>query len=243
MNPSANLALDERTPARTALTNETAARYLPRVRRYAAHMARKHSGIVTAGDLVSAGLLGLVDAFIKVDADRFAGFEAYVDHRIRGAILDELRDRDPLTRDQRAFDRQHEEARAELVRRNGRAPVEAELAAELGMELTLYRQRVACLPGDDGDAEAMFFAGDPRALVDDADDAPERLTASRETSLRVRAAMRRLTARQRAVLQLHYDQEHTKRTIAATLGVSESRVSQIHGEAIRALRKALGEEG
>lgn len=242
MAPSANLALAERPHAHTALTNATAARYLPRVRRYAAHMARKHAGIVTAGDLVSAGLLGLVDAFMKVDAERFAGFEAYVDHRIRGAILDELRDRDPLTRDQRAFERQHEEARAELVRRNGRAPDEAELAAELGLALALYRQRVACLPCDDGRDAAMLFAGDPLALSDDVDDAPENLLASLESSHRVRAAMRRLTSRQRAVLQLYYDQEHNKRAIAAMLGVSESRVSQIHGEALRALRKALGDE-
>ncbi len=243
MTPSANLALAEHRSAHTALTNATAARYLPRVRRYAAHMARKHPGIVTAGDLVSAGLLGLVDAFMKVDSERFAGFEAYVDHRIRGAILDELRDRDPLTRDQRAFERQHDEARVALERRNGRAPDEAELAAELGIELALYRQRVASLPANDADDAAMIFAGDPRALADDLDDAPEHLFASLESSHRVRVAMRRLTTRQRAVLQLHYDQEQNKRTIAAALGVSESRVSQIHGEAIRALRKALGDEG
>ena len=78
MTSSANLALAERTSvAHTGLTNERVARYLPRVRRYAAHMARRHPGIVTAGDLVSAGLLGLVDAFMKVDAARFPGFEAF----------------------------------------------------------------------------------------------------------------------------------------------------------------------
>ena len=86
-----------RTPTTATLTNEMAEKYFPRVQRQAARIARKLPRHVSVGDLVSAGCCGLIDAFFKYDPTRMESFDAYVDHRIRGAILDELRTHDPLT--------------------------------------------------------------------------------------------------------------------------------------------------
>jgi RNA polymerase sigma factor (sigma-70 family) len=125
-----------KTPARVPLTDELAARYLPRVQRHATRIARKLPRHVQVGDLVSAGFCGLVDAFLRFDPTRMESFEAYIDHRIRGAILDELRHHDPLTRDQRAFVRSVTEARQSFSGREGRLPDERELAAELAPPAT-----------------------------------------------------------------------------------------------------------
>ncbi len=231
-----------KTPARRAraqLTNEMAAKYLPRVQRLAAGIARKLPRHVNVGDLVSAGCCGLLDAFAKYDPARMERFDAYVDHRIRGAILDELRTQDPLTRDQRAFARRLADARQAFANRHGALPDERETAAELGMTLAQYRRQVDRLHATSARTEAKPFEEEDDALAEPANDAPETLAAGKEHRDRIQGAMDRLPARFRDVLRLHYDEGRTLREIGLALGVTESRVSQIHAEALVLLREVL----
>ncbi len=226
-------------PTRVPLTDELAARYLPRVQRHAARIARKLPRHVQVGDLVSAGFCGLVDAFLRFDPSRMESFEAYVDHRIRGAILDELRHHDPLTRDQRAFVRSVADARQSFAGREGRMPDERELAAELGVSLARYRHQVDRMHATAIRSDAMPFNEDEDCPAEPANDSPDAIAATRERNDRISAAMDTLPARLRDVLRLHYHEGRTLREIGLVLGVTESRVSQIHGEAVIRLREVL----
>lgn len=228
-----------RTTARMTLTNEVAQKYLPRVQRHAARVARKLPRHVHVGDLVSAGFFGLIDAFIRFDPTRMDSFEAYVDHRIRGAILDELREHDPLTRDQRTFARKVAEARHEYANREGAMPDERELAAELGMTLTRYRHHVDRMHATAVRSEATPFNEDEDTPAEPANDSPDQLFAVKETHDRMDAAMDCLHPRLRDVLKMHYKEGRTFREIGLALNVTESRVSQIHGEALTRLREVV----
>ncbi len=225
--------------ANTTLTNEMAEKYLPRVQRHAARIARKLPRHVNVGDLVSAGCCGLLDAFLKFDPTRMESFDAYVDHRIRGAILDELRAHDPLTRDQRTFAKRAAIARTELQNRTGYVPEEREIAAEMGLTLAQYRHQVDRLHATASRSEASPFNEDEDPLSEPANDAPETLYSSKEDRARIDTAMAQLTARHREVLHLHYDDGRTLREIGIAIGVTESRVSQIHAEALTRLREVL----
>ncbi len=228
-----------RTERPTTLTNELAEKYLPRVQRHAARIARKLPRHVNVGDLVSAGCCGLLDAFLKFDTSRMESFDAYVDHRIRGAILDELRAHDPLTRDQRTFAKRVALARHAIANREGYMPSEHEIAAEMGLSLTQYRHQVDRLHATASRSEATPFNEDEDPLAEPANDAPETLAANKEDSDRIHAAMDQLSPRHREVLKLHYDDGRTLREIGLAIGVTESRVSQIHAEALLQLREVL----
>jgi len=228
---------------RVQLDDEMAARYLPRVQRHAARIARKLPRHVQVGDLVSAGFCGLVDAFIRFDPNRMDSFEAYIDHRIRGAILDELRQFDPLTRDQRAFVRGVAGARQKFSGRVGRMPEEHELAAELGVSLERYRQQADRMHATAVRGDAMPFDEDHDSPAEAANDSPDAIAADHERNDRIAAAMATLPPRIRDVLRMHYHEGRTLREIGVALGVTESRVSQIHSEAVVRLRDALSAMG
>lgn len=225
-------------PARLRLTNSLAEHYRPRIQRHATRIARKLPRHVQVNDLVSAGFAGLVDAFRNFDPERMESFEAYIDHRIRGAILDELRAHDPLSRDRRTFVRKMALARQQLVSRLGREPSEAEVALEMDMSLALFRSRVAR-----ASEMAQHQACEGSELVeekeDDANRSPEARVEMTAERLQVLRACETLPERQRLVLRLHYREELTLRQIGERLGVTESRVSQIHAEAILRVRCAL----
>jgi RNA polymerase sigma factor for flagellar operon FliA len=168
-------------------------------------------------------------------------FEAYVDHRIRGAILDELRQHDPLTRDQRAFVRSIAAARHSFSSREGRMPDEHELAAELGISLTRYRQQLDRMHATAIRSDAVPFNEDEDSPAEPANDSPDVIAATRERNDRIAAAINMLPQRLRDVLRLHYHEGRTLREIGLVLGVTESRVSQIHAEAVVRLREVLAE--
>lgn len=242
MNPRTPTSSRKSGPrgARTAaLTNEMAEKYLPRVQRHAARIARKLPRHVNVGDLVSAGCCGLLDAFLKFDDSRMESFDAYVDHRIRGAILDDLRAHDPLTRDQRAFAKRASAARQAIANREGYQPEEREIAAEMGITLAQYRHHTDRLHATASRSEATPFNEDDDALAEPANDAPESIASSKEDRTRIQTAMSCLPPRLREVLKLHYDDGRTLREIGAEIGVTESRVSQIHAEALVRLREVL----
>jgi RNA polymerase sigma factor for flagellar operon FliA len=166
--------------------------------------------------------------------------EAYIDHRIRGAILDELRDHDPLTRDQRAFARRLAVATHRLAASLGRAPEEPELAAEMGLTLEALQSSLSKMNATASRSGAAVY-DDEMATLGEEFDRPDALVERRERRTLVAAAVDRLPTRQRQVLQMYYDEGLTLRQIADAFGVTESRISQIHSEAIARLRTLVAE--
>lgn len=214
-------------------TDELARKYLVRVVAHARRLARRLPAHISLGDLVSAGMLGVVEGFMRFDPERAETLDAFLDHRIRGALIDELRRNDPLTRGQRTFARKLGRA----TRAAAGDASEESLARALGLSLDAFRERVAQVsvalaiqaPGDGVDTECV---PDDGLRPDAALDARERralLARSAET----------LSARERELLALHYDHGQNFREIGVRFGVSESRVSQLHTHAIQHIRARI----
>ena len=225
-----------RSSTRPALSNEIAGRYTTRIRRHAARVARRLPRHVVVSDLVSAGYAGLVDAFERFDTTRMQSFDAYVDHRIRGAILDELREHDPLTRDQRVFARHLTITVHACTLRLGRVPESAEIALALDMTLSEYHAQLSRMNATSSRSAALAFDEDAMEAEGELSNRPDDLAEHNERRAMLNTAVERLSARHRLVLKMHYDECQTLREIADALGVTESRVSQIHSEIITRLR-------
>jgi RNA polymerase sigma factor for flagellar operon FliA len=204
------------------------------VARCARRLAARTAGAVAADDLWSAGALGLLDAAKRFDAGRDVKFESFAEHRIRGAMLDELRRLDHLPRRLRADLDAAERARARLGQALGREPEAAEVAAELGVSLEdLDAMQALGAPHVDLsgvlDLECLEPGGEERAI-------------RAELARRLAAAVGALPERLQLVLSLHYVEGLTYREIAGILKVSEPRVCQLHGEAMKLLRPRLAED-
>jgi RNA polymerase sigma factor for flagellar operon FliA len=211
------------------------ARYAGTIDRIARRIALRTGVPELADDLWSAGALGLLDAARRFDAARDVRFESFVEHRIQGAMLDELRRLDHLPRRLRARTEGLERARRTLVHRKGREPTADELAAELG-----------CGADEVAELEALSRPLVPLDLVADgpADDAPadERLEAA-EVRARLASAIGRLPERLQLVLSLRYVEELSLKEIAQVLKVSEPRVCQLHNDAVAKLRALFADDG
>lgn len=222
--------------------------HLPIVRFLARRIHERLPQHVEMEDLVSAGVLGLMDAFSKFDPQKKVQFRSYAQFRIRGAILDSLRTLDWSPRDLRRKGRAAEEAVRALTARLGRAPNESEVAAEMGLSLEGYQALLGDLKGleigtlhvehneDSGEEELAYLPG---RLEDD----PLFRCLRGEMQTKLTQAIERLPERERLVMTLYYYEELTMREIGMTLGVVESRVSQIHASAVVHLRAALKELG
>jgi RNA polymerase sigma factor for flagellar operon FliA len=203
------------------------------VARVARRLAARTAGAVAAEDLWSAGALGLLDAAKRFDAGRDVRFESFAEHRIRGAMLDELRRLDHLPRRLRADLENVERTRAKLAQALGREPEAVEIAGELDLALE--------------DLDAMQAMGAPHVDLTDAlgleapDPAGEERAIRAETARRLAAAVAALPERLQLVLSLHYVEGLTYREIAGILKVSEPRVCQLHGDAMKQLRPRLAE--
>lgn len=190
-------------------------------------------------DLMQSGTFGLMEAVDRFDPARGIRFEGYAAQRIRGAMLDELRAQDWVPRTVRARIREVERARDALRSRVGRPATDRELAAELGIGLRELRLAVRprhLVSSEDLAENAMPSQdGLPVLLGDDSLD-PVAVTVRRETSQELRAAIAQLGERDRMVVQLYYLQNLTLAEIGALLGVTESRVCQLHARVITRLR-------
>lgn len=218
--------------------------HLPTVRFVARRIHERLPQHVEMEDLVSAGVVGLIDAFSKFDHTKQVQFKSYAQFRIRGAILDSLRTLDWSPRELRRKGRAVEEAIRSLTQQMGRAPSEVEIAAEMQLSLSDYQQLLGELKGleigslhterteDSGDAELEYVPGSP---VED----PLFLCMQGEARQRLIDAIDELPEKERMVLTLYYYEELTMKEIGLTLGVVESRVSQIHSAAVVRLRAAL----
>jgi len=218
--------------------------HLPIVRYLARRIHERLPRHVELEDLVSAGVMGLMDAFAKFDSTKKVQFRSYAQFRIRGAILDSLRTLDWSPRELRRKGRAVEEAVRSLTARTGHAPEESEIAAEIGMSLEEYQQLLGELKGleigslhlerneDSGDEELAYVPGRP-------DEDPLFRCLRSELEEHLAEAIDHLPERERLVMTLYYYEELTMREIGLALGVVESRVSQIHSSAVVHLRAAL----
>jgi RNA polymerase sigma factor for flagellar operon FliA len=222
--------------------------YSPLVKYVAGRVLSRLPGAVDQSDLVSYGILGLIDAIEKFDLGRGVKFETYAVPRIRGAILDELRSIDWVPRSVRAKARAADQAYSKLEHTLQRSPTDDELAGELGIssgELdTLLRQtaRAGVLQLDE-----VLFGGrqGPQTLGDTlaaADEGPGARVEMAETRKLLAQSIKQLADRERTVLTLYYYEGLNLSEIGQILGVSESRACQIHTKAVTRLRRRLRAE-
>ena len=218
--------------------------HLPIVRFLARRIHERLPQHVDVEDLVSAGVVGLMDAFTKFDPGKKVQFRSYAQFRIRGAILDSLRTLDWSPRELRRKGRAMEEAIRSVTARLGRPPSEVEVAAEMGLGLQEYQQLLGELKGleigtlhverneDSGEEELAYV---PARLDED----PLFRCLRGELEEKLSEAIASLPDRERLVMTLYYYEELTMREIGLALGVVESRVSQVHASAVVHLRAAL----
>jgi RNA polymerase sigma factor FliA len=222
--------------------------YAPLVKYVAGRLGSGLPAHVDEGDLVSYGLLGLIGAIERYEPDRDVKFETYAIARIKGAIIDELRAMDWVPRSVRSRARDIERAIGELEAKLGRAPSDEEISKklgiteeELGTSLTeISRSSIAAL---DELWTVSNTGGDQIALIDTIEDtgAPDPQSQLSKTELKeaIADAIARLPEREKLVVTLYYYEELTLREIGEVLGVTESRVSQLHTKAILRLKARL----
>jgi RNA polymerase sigma factor for flagellar operon FliA len=222
--------------------------YAPLVKYVAGRLGSGLPAHVDEGDLVSYGLLGLIGAIERYDPDRDVKFETYAIARIKGAIIDELRAMDWVPRSVRSRAREIERAIAELEKQLLRAPTDEEIAKKVGIteeeleeSLTeISRSSIAAL---DELWTVSSSGGDQIALIDTIEDsdAPDPQSSLSQTEMKeaIGEAIARLPEREKLVVTLYYYEELTLREIGEVLGVTESRVSQLHTKAILRLKARL----
>ncbi|MBI4873340.1 MAG: FliA/WhiG family RNA polymerase sigma factor [Acidobacteria bacterium] len=221
--------------------------HLDTVKYVALGILRRLPVAVELDDLVQAGTLGLLDACRKYKPERGVAFNAYAKHRIRGAILDNLRELAPTTRSLREKKRKLSEASDQLTASLQREPTEEELSERVGLSVekcrdTIREIRQASSPavsmdgcGEDG-GRAMQYAGPEESR-------PDMLAMQGEKAALLGNVLRELPVRHRRVLLLYYREGKLMREIGRVMGVQESRVSQIHSAALAQLRKSLQKAG
>jgi RNA polymerase sigma factor for flagellar operon FliA len=218
--------------------------HLPTVRYLARRIHERLPQHVDIDDLISAGVVGLIDAFNKFDHTKKVQFKSYAQFRIRGAILDTLRSLDWSPRELRRKGRSVQEAIQTLTQTLHRSPSEQEIANQMHLSLADYQELLGDLKGleigslqaerneDSGEDELAYIAGSP-------DDSPLFRCLQGEMKQHLTDAIDDLPERERMVLSLYYFEELTMKEIGFTLGVVESRVSQIHSSAVLHLRSSL----
>jgi RNA polymerase sigma factor FliA len=221
--------------------------YAPLVKFVAGRLGSGLPTHVDENDLVSYGLLGLIGAIERYDPERDVKFETYAMARIKGSIIDELRAMDWVPRSVRAQARDIERAMTALEAQLHRAPTDEELSAKLGISedelndslTAISRSSIAALD----EMWTVSSGGDQIALIDTIEDTsgPEPQSALAQTELKdaLAEAIARLPEREKLVITLYYYEELTLREIGDVLGVTESRISQLHTKAILRLKAHL----
>jgi len=218
---------------------------LPHVRYIARRIHERLPRHVPFEDLVHAGVLGLIDALNKFDLSKHVQFSSYAKFRIRGAILDSLRELDWSPRDLRRKGRLVESTYCQLSGKLGRAPSENEIAHEMGIDLHELQSLLAELDGLELGSLHVEFRRDGKEedLIDHVPSKPEEtpffLCLRSETKHLLELAISELPEKEQRVLALYYYDEFTMREVGAALGIGESRVSQIHSLALVRLRARL----
>jgi RNA polymerase sigma factor for flagellar operon FliA len=205
---------------------------------------------VEEADLISYGLVGLINAIERFEPEREIKFETYAITRIKGSIIDELRSLDWVPRSVRSRAREIERANAKLEHKLQRAPTDEEMSAELGMSTDEFHDALVLISNSTVAALDELWtvsdsSGDQVSLLDTLTDenAPDPAAVMVQTDLkdRVADAIARLPEREKLVVALYYYENLTLREIGEVLGVTESRVSQLHTKAVLRLRSRLSE--
>jgi RNA polymerase sigma factor for flagellar operon FliA len=227
--------------------NHLLQQHAPLVKRMAHQMKAKLPPSVEVDDLVQAGMIGLLDAVNRYEDTHGAQFETYATQRIRGAMLDELRGSDWLPRSIRQNMRKIEAAIHKLQQRLGRPPKEAEIAKEMKISLAEYQELL-----NDGSGHQLVYYEDFHDKEDNdhfldrhhVDEAGDPLQALMNSGFRaaVIEAIEALPEREKILMGLYYEQEMNLKEIGAVMGVSESRVSQLHSQAVARMRARLREK-
>ena len=202
---------------------------------------------VDLDDLIHAGVMGLFDAAVKYDAHKEVAFRSYAKHRIKGAILDSLRQLDWASRDLRKRHKQLEVVTRELTTLASGAPEESQIAEKMGVGLQRWRQMavelrmVGLLSASSRQPESENqtipeFPAKPESQ-------PDNIWERKQMGCALGTAMQKLPARYQRVVALYYAKEMTMKEIGALLGINESRVSQIHKSALEKMGAALQEQG
>lgn len=221
--------------------------HMPLVKRLAHHMKAKLPPSVEVDDLVQAGMIGLLDAINRYEETHGAQFETYAVMRIRGAMLDELRSSDWMPRSMRQDMRKIENAMSTLQQRLGRPPTESEVAKSLKLSLADYQEILS----EGGGHQLVYYEDfheedgsdgflDRYAHDEDAD--PLRALLDTDFRQAVIDAIDALPPREKMLMGLYYEEELNLKEIGAVMGVSESRVSQLHTQAVARLRASLREQ-
>ena len=218
--------------------------YSPLVRRLAHQMIAKLPANVEVDDLIQVGLIGLTDALARFEPEQGVQFETFATQRIRGAMLDELRGGDWMSRGTRRQQREIETAVHKLEQQLGRAPIESEIAASMGLPLTEYQELLGKvrgtqlvyledMSGAEGDEDYL-----DRHVVDQSNNPMAQLQDGRMRQALV-LAIKNLPEREQFVMGMYYEHDMNLKEIAAVLKVTESRVCQLHSQAIARLRVKL----
>ena len=217
--------------------------YAPLVKRIAHHMMAKLPASVEVDDVIQTGMLGLLDAVNRYEDSHGAQFETYAAQRIRGAILDGLRQADWLPRSLRRDLRSIEAAIRKLSQRLGRAPREQEVAAEMGLALADYQKMLQEARGYQlvslEDFNSPEGEGGLADQIEDHGRNPMEQLQDRRLREQLVRGIENLPEREKLVMGLYYEEEMNLREIGETLGVSESRVCQLHTQAIARLRSQM----
>ena len=218
--------------------------YLPMVRRQASKMIGRLPANVELDDLIQAGTMGLMDAMQRYEQGHGAEFETFAMLRVRGAMLDELRGADWVPRSVRKSQRGIAEAVHKLEQRLRRAPKDTEIAAELKVSLEQYHDMLTDVRGaqlvyigdyDSEDGESSYL---DRHMSDDSSNPADQLTDQRFRQALVNA-ITQLPEREQYIMSMYYEQDMNLKEIAAVLGITESRVCQLHSQSIARLRAKM----
>ena len=219
--------------------------YQPLVRRLAHHMIAKLPANVQVDDLIQVGLIGLSEALTRYEAAQGVQFETFATQRIRGAMLDELRSNDWMSRGSRKSQKEIEQALRRLEHLLGRSPLESEIAADLGLSLADYQTLLGKVRG----TQLVYLEDMARGHEDEdsfldrhvGDDDADPMNMLRDQRLRqaLVAAIKNLPEREQYIMSMYYEQDMNLKEIAAVLDVTESRICQLHSQSIARLRAKM----
>lgn len=219
--------------------------YSPLVRRLAHHMMAKLPPSIQVDDLIQVGLIGLSEALTRYEANQGVQFETFATQRIRGAMIDELRENDWMSRGSRKSQKEIEGALTRLGHKLGRAPSESEIASELGLDLTDYQALLYKVKGTQlvyledmtGNTEGEDGFLDRHMVDNEAD--PMQLLRNQRLRSSLVDAIKGLPEREQYIMSMYYEQDMNLKEIAAVLGITESRVCQLHSQSIARLRSKM----
>ncbi|MEX2261054.1 MAG: FliA/WhiG family RNA polymerase sigma factor [Bryobacteraceae bacterium] len=244
--PTQNAPSERKVKVQKTVRDRIVLEHLPLVKAIAVRVHESLPVHVDLDDLIHAGVLGLFDAASKYNPDKKVIFHSYAKHRIKGAILDSLRQMDWASRDLRKRHKQVEAATRDLSVALERTPTEAELAEKMGVGVERWRQMMvelrtvglisASTRGTDTDAAPPDFPAGEECQ-------PDSLCAREQLREMLSTAMKTLPERYRKVVLLYYTGEMTMKEIGNILGINESRVSQIHKTALEKMAAALHSAG